>query len=156
MGNDGSVIIGSPNGESLRRAKEMIESLTREIEVGSIYTGKVARVIPFGVFVEILPGKEGLVRSGELSGDSGQNSEDELKVGQEISVMVIEVDRMGRINLSRRAVLDGNTPSEAASRQNEARRDDNGPRSFGPPRGGDRRFPPGQSTGGGGGFRPRA
>ncbi len=154
--SDGAVIIGSPNGESLRRAKDRIESLTREIEVGSVYTGKITRVIPFGVFVEILPGKEGLVRLGELAEESVQNPEDVVKAGEEISVMVIEVDRMGRINLSRRAVLDGSTPAEAASRQNESRRNENGPRSFGPPRGGDRRFPPRQSTGGSGGFQSRS
>lgn len=154
--SDGAVTIGSPNGESLRRAKERIESLTRDIEVGSIFTGKVTRVIPFGAFVEILPGKEGLVRLSELAEEPVQNPEDEVKAGEEITVMVIEVDRMGRINLSRRAVLDGSTPSEASSRQNEARRADNGPRPFGgSPRGGDRRPFSRQSTEGGG-FYPRS
>jgi len=104
--NDGTVLIGSPDEAAARRAIEIIESLTKEAEVGGIYTGKVTRLMNFGAFVEILPGKEGLVHISELADYRVANVEDIVKVGDEITVKVIEIDNMGRVNLSRRAVLD--------------------------------------------------
>jgi len=104
--NDGTVLIGSPDEQSARRAIEIIENLTREVEVGEIYTGKVTRLMDFGAFVEVLPGKEGLVHISELADYRVARVEDVVKVGDEITVKVTEIDRMGRINLSRRAVLD--------------------------------------------------
>ena len=104
--NDGTVLIGSPDEQSARRAIETIENLTREVEVGEIYTGKVTRLMDFGAFVEVLPGKEGLVHISELADYRVARVEDVVKVGDEITVKVTEIDRMGRINLSRRAVLD--------------------------------------------------
>jgi polyribonucleotide nucleotidyltransferase len=104
--NNGTVLIGSPDEQSARRAIEMIENLTREVEVGEVYTGKVTRLMDFGAFVEVLPGKEGLVHISELADYRVARVEDEVKVGDEIMVKVVEVDRMGRVNLSRRAVLD--------------------------------------------------
>jgi polyribonucleotide nucleotidyltransferase len=103
--NDGTIIIGSPNQEATQKAISMIEEITREIEVGATYTGKVTRVMNFGAFVEILPGKEGLVHISELADYRAPTVEDVVKVGDEVMVMVTEIDRMGRINLSRRAVL---------------------------------------------------
>ena len=111
--DDGTVIIGSPNEDSLESARSKIEGLTKEAEVGTIFKGKVVRSTNFGAFVEILPGKDGLVRLGELAEEPVQRVEDAVNVGDEVSVMVIEVDRLGRINLSRRAVLAGLTPEEA-------------------------------------------
>ena len=111
--DDGTVFIGSPNEDSLASARSKIEGLTKEAEVGTIFKGKVVRSTNFGAFVEILPGKDGLVRLGELAEDPVQRVEDTVNVGDEVSVMVIEVDRLGRINLSRRAVLAGLTPEEA-------------------------------------------
>ncbi len=104
--NEGTVLIGSPDEKSARRAIEIIENLTREVEVGEIYTGKVTRIMDFGAFVEVLPGKEGLVHISELADYRVARVEDVVKVGDEITVKVTEIDRMGRINLSRRAVLD--------------------------------------------------
>jgi polyribonucleotide nucleotidyltransferase len=104
--NDGTVIIGSPNEEAARKAIGIIESLTKEVEVGTIYTGKVTRVTDFGAFVEILPGKEGLVHISELADYRVAKVEDIAKVGDEITVKVTEIDHLGRINLSRRAVFD--------------------------------------------------
>ena len=104
--NDGTVIIGSPDEEAARRAIEIIESLTKEVEVGSIYTGKVTRLADFGAFVEILPGKEGLVHISELADYRVSRVEDIVKVGDEIMVKVIDIDHLGRINLSRRAVFE--------------------------------------------------
>ncbi len=103
--NDGTVIIGSPSQEAAQKAIEKIESLTRDVEVGGVYTGKVTRLTNFGAFVEILPGKEGLVHISELADYRVSKVEDIVKVGDEIMVKVIEIDHMGRVNLSRRAVF---------------------------------------------------
>ncbi len=104
--NDGTVLIGSPDEAAARRAIEIIEGLTKEAEVGGIYTGKVTRLMNFGAFVEIRPGKEGMVHISELADYRVASVEDIVKVGDEITVKVIEIDNMGRINLSRRAVLE--------------------------------------------------
>jgi len=106
ISNDGTVLIGSPNEEATRKAIELIESLTREVEIGGIYTGKVTRLMDFGAFVEILPGKEGLIHISELAEYRVARVEDIVKVGDEIMVKVLDIDNMGRINLSRRAVLE--------------------------------------------------
>jgi len=103
--NDGTVFIGSPSEEGAQKAIKIIEGLTKEVEVGGIYTGKVTRVTSFGAFVEILPGKEGMVHISELADYRVPSVEDVVKVGDEVTVMVTEIDRMGRINLSRRAVF---------------------------------------------------
>ena len=103
--NDGTVLIGSTDEASARRAIEMIENLTKEAEVGGIYTGKVTRLMNFGAFVEILPGKEGLVHISELADYRVASVEDIVKVGDEITVKVLEIDNMGRVNLSRRAAM---------------------------------------------------
>jgi polyribonucleotide nucleotidyltransferase len=106
INNDGMVIIGSPDEKAARRAIEIIENLTKEVEVGSIYTGKVTRLLDFGAMVEILPGKEGLVHISELAEYRVAKIEDVVKVGDEIMVKVISIDNLGRINLSRRAVFE--------------------------------------------------
>jgi polyribonucleotide nucleotidyltransferase len=103
--NDGTVTIGSVSQEAAQKAVERIEGLTKEAEIGAIYTGKVVRVMNFGAFVEILPGKDGLVHISELSNERVESVEDVVKVGDEITVVVREIDSMGRINLSRRALL---------------------------------------------------
>jgi polyribonucleotide nucleotidyltransferase len=110
--DDGSVYVGSSNEESARKAIAIIEGLTMEAQIGQIYTGRVTRTVDFGAFVEIMPGKEGLVRIGELADYRVPTVEDVVKVGDEIMVMVMEIDNLGRINLSRRAVLEGSQPEE--------------------------------------------
>ena len=104
--DDGTVLIGSADKEAAQKAIEMIENLTKDVEVGAVYTGKVMRLMNFGAFVEILPGKEGLVHISELADYRVANVEDIVKVGDAITVKVTEIDRMGRINLSRRAVFE--------------------------------------------------
>ena len=104
--NEGNVVIGSPDEEAARKAIERIENLTKDVEVGSIYTGKVTRLLNFGAMVEVLPGKEGLVHISELAEYRVANVEDIVKVGDEIMVKVIGIDNMGRVNLSRRALLE--------------------------------------------------
>lgn len=106
ISNDGIVLIGSPDADAARRAIEIIESLTKEVEVGGIYTGKVTRIFDFGAMVEVLPGKEGLVHISELADYRVGRVEDVVKVGDEVMVKVINIDNLGRINLSRRAVFE--------------------------------------------------
>ncbi|MGZ8501406.1 MAG: polyribonucleotide nucleotidyltransferase [Candidatus Limnocylindrales bacterium] len=103
--DDGTVEIAAVSGENSRKAITWIESLTREVEIGSLYLGKVTRIMGFGAFVEILPGKEGLVRIGELADYHVPTVEDVVSVGDEVMVVVTEVDRQGRINLSRKAAM---------------------------------------------------
>jgi DNA polymerase III epsilon subunit family exonuclease len=103
--DDGTVQIAAVSGESSRKAVQWIESLTRDVEVGGLYLGKVTRIMGFGCFVEILPGKEGLVRIGELADYHVPTVEDVVSVGDEVMVVVTEIDRQGRINLSRKAAM---------------------------------------------------
>jgi DNA polymerase III epsilon subunit family exonuclease len=103
--DDGTVQIAAVSGENSRKAVQWIESLTREVEVGGLYLGKVTRIMGFGCFVEILPGKEGLVRIGELADYHVPTVEDVVSVGDEVMVVVTEIDRQGRVNLSRKAAM---------------------------------------------------
>jgi polyribonucleotide nucleotidyltransferase len=153
--DDGSVFIGATNEDSARRAIEIIEAMTKDIEVGTVYTGKVSRIMNFGAFVEIAPGKDGLVHISELSDIRVNHVEDAVKIGDEVQVMVTEIDPMGRVNLSRRAVLEGDTDvATVVARQKEER----GPGRGGPgggDRGGRGGFGGGGGRGGGGGFGGR-
>ncbi|MFV2065007.1 MAG: polyribonucleotide nucleotidyltransferase, partial [Chloroflexota bacterium] len=101
--DDGSVEIAAVDSDKAAKAIAWIESITKEVEVGGLYLGKVTRIMGFGAFVEILPGKEGLVRIGELADYHVPTVEDVVQVGDEIMVVVIEIDRQGRVNLSRKA-----------------------------------------------------
>ena len=103
--DDGTVEIAAVSGENSRKAINWIESLTREVEVGSLYLGKVTRLMTFGCFVEILPGKEGLIRISELADYHVPSVEDVVSVGDEVMVVVTEIDRQGRVNLSRKAAM---------------------------------------------------
>jgi polyribonucleotide nucleotidyltransferase len=105
VSNDGTVVIGSASEESARAAIRKVEGLTQDVEVGAIYTGKVTRIQNFGAFVEVLPGKEGLVHISELADHHVARVEDVVQIGDEIKVKVTEIDRLGRINLSRKAVF---------------------------------------------------
>jgi len=104
--NDGTVLIGSSDEAAAQKAIGIIESLTKDVEIGGIYTGKVTRLMTFGAFVEILPNKEGLVHISELADYRVDKVEDVVKVGDEITVKVIDIDNMGKIKLSRRAVFE--------------------------------------------------
>jgi polyribonucleotide nucleotidyltransferase len=142
---DGTVFVGSADGEIARAAIKMIEGLTKEVKVGEIYTGKVVRILNFGAFVEILPGKDGLVHVSELAEGRVENVEDAVKIGDEITVMVTEIDGQGRVNLSRKAVLLNEDPAEAAARSGSGR-------GAGGRNGGDRGGRGGDRGGRGGGF----
>ncbi|MGE5676636.1 MAG: S1 RNA-binding domain-containing protein, partial [Pseudomonadota bacterium] len=103
--DDGRVFIAATNQESGNKAQKIIESLTKEVKEGEIYLGKVTRLMTFGAFVEILPGKEGLVHISKLDTKRVEKVEDVVSVGDEILVKVTEIDKQGRINLSRRHAM---------------------------------------------------
>lgn len=103
--DDGRVFIAASNVEEGQRALKMIQDLTEDVVVGKTYTGKVVRIMNFGAFVEILPGKEGLVHISQLSDKRVGKVEDVATVGDEMPVKVIEIDSLGRINLSRKEAL---------------------------------------------------
>ena len=142
VADDGSVTIGSNDQAMIELACSRVDGLTRDPEVGDIITGKITRTTNFGVFVELTPGgKDGLVRNEEL----GDLAYDDVAMGQEITVMIHEIDHMGRINMSRRALMGDTTPAPAPA---FADRGDRG--GFG---GGDRGGRGGYGGGGGrGGF----
>ena len=117
VSDDGTVVIGSPDMEATQKAISIIEGLTREIQIGDIFTGKVSRILDFGAMVEILPGKDGLVHISELADQRVNKVEDEVKIGDEITVKVINVDNLGRVNLSRRAVFEEDSGAAAAERE---------------------------------------
>ncbi|TES84874.1 MAG: polyribonucleotide nucleotidyltransferase [Dehalococcoidia bacterium] len=121
--NDGTVLIGSPNEESARKAIDIIESLTKEVEIGTTYTGKVTRILNFGAMVEILPGKEGLVHISELEDYRVDKVEDVVKIGDEVTVKVINIDDMGRVNLSRRALFEKQSDTPGAKPQGAPSKD---------------------------------
>ena len=102
---DGTVFIGAVDEDMIQRAKKIIEDIVREVEVGEMYLGKVRRIEKFGAFVEIFPGKDGLVHISELAEERVGKVEDVLKLGDELLVKVTEIDKQGRVNLSRKAVL---------------------------------------------------
>ncbi|CAH8770050.1 polyribonucleotide nucleotidyltransferase [Paenibacillus dendritiformis] len=133
---DGRIFIASPNEESNIRARDMIEAIVKEVVVGEVYTGTVKRIEKFGAFVEILPGKEGLVHISQMAAERIAKVEDVASIGDKIEVKVVEIDQQGRINLSRRVLLEPAQPEGAAPADGSA---SDRPRSGGrPPHGGSR------------------
>ncbi len=114
--DDGRVFIAAINAEDGKRALSIIEGLTKEVLEGEIYLGKVMRITTFGAFVEILPGKEGLVHISKLDKKRVEKVEDVVSIGEEILVKVTEIDRQGRINLSRKDAI--SEPEEVATEEN--------------------------------------
>ena len=102
---DGTVFVSSVDHEGVAKAIKIIEGLTKEVEVGEVYLGKVTKIATFGAFVEILPNKEGLVHISKLDKERVNKVEDVVSVGDEILVKVTEIDNQGRINLSRKDAL---------------------------------------------------
>ena len=119
---DGTVYISGQNGPTAEEARREIESLTEEVEVGKIYTGQVVRVEPYGAFVNLLPGVDGLVHISQLADYRVNNVEEIANVGDELTTMVIDVDPTGKIRLSRQAVLEGWSAEEARERDRGGRR----------------------------------
>ncbi len=111
--DDGTVHIYASKAEGLERAKSMIERMFQEIEVGKVYTGKVVSITAFGAFMEVLPGKDGLIHVSELAEGRTENVEDVVKKGQVITAKCLGVDEKGRVKMSRRAWLRDQKASEA-------------------------------------------
>jgi len=132
---DGTVYIASTDGEGAKIAQERVESLGESAVVGNIYTGKVVRIADFGAFVEILPGVDGLVHISQLDTERVNKVEDVVSMGDEITVMVTDIDPQGKIRLSRQAVLEGWTAQEAREKD---QRKPSGGRPSGGRNGGDR------------------
>ena len=134
--DDGTVFIAAADGAAAAEARRRVESLVEEAEVGKVYTGRVVRTTDFGAFVEFLPGQDGLVHISQLDSHRVPSVEDVVRVGDEIMVMVIDIDGDGRVRLSRQAVLENWTAEEARERDQANRRGRSGDRSGG--RSGDR------------------
>ncbi|MDD5370625.1 MAG: polyribonucleotide nucleotidyltransferase [Anaerolineaceae bacterium] len=147
--DDGSVFIAATDGEGEARARERIQALTETPQIGRIYTGRVVRVADFGAFVEILPNLDGMVHISQLDTERVEKVEDIVNVGDEVTVMVTDIDPQGKIRLSRQAVLEGWTAEEANAHDRKGR---SGPGGSGGNRGGgngDRRGGSGGNRGGG-------
>ncbi len=129
--DDGTVYIAATDKESETAARERIEMLTETPQVGRIYTGRVVRTADFGAFVEILPNIDGMVHISQLDSERVEKVEDVVQVGDEISVMVTNIDPDGKIRLSRQAVLEGWTPEEAQEHDRGGRGGGGGGRSSG-------------------------
>lgn len=105
ISDDGNVFISGIDGEKAKKALQIVETIANDPEVGAIYKGKVVRIMSFGAFVEIAPGKDGLVHISKLDKNRVENVEDVVSIGDEIVVKVVEIDKQGRINLSRKDAL---------------------------------------------------
>jgi len=103
--DDGTISVASNDGEALQEALNIIKSIVEDPEIGRIYKGKVTKVMNFGAFCEILPGKEGLVHVSELSNEYVKNAEDVVKIGDELDVKLFEIDDRGRLNLSHKKAI---------------------------------------------------
>ncbi len=128
---DGTVFVSGVDGPSTATAMEEIRALTEDAQIGRIYTGRVTRIESYGAFVEFLPGREGMVHISQLADYRVESVANEVSLGDEIMVMVTDVDSDGKVRLSRQAVLEGWTPEEARAR-------DRRPGGGGRPGGGDR------------------
>lgn len=141
INEDGTVFIASASEENENIARERIEALIEVPQIGRIYTGKVVRTTDFGAFVEIIPGQDGMVHISQLDSERVNAVTDIVDVGDEITVMITDIDSNGKIRLSRQAVLEGWSVEEAKERDRGGARKPSGGRSgnrYGDKRGGDR------------------
>ncbi len=123
---DGTVYIASTDSVGAKIAQERVESLTESVMIGNIYTGKVVRIEAFGAFVNLLPGVDGLVHISQLASERVNSVEDVCAMGDELTVMVTDVDPQGKIRLSRQAVLEGWSAEEAREKDKGGSRGGNG------------------------------
>jgi polyribonucleotide nucleotidyltransferase len=144
--DDGRVFVATADGEGAQKAVAMIEALTREIKIGEVFLGKVVRIEPFGAFINLIPGKDGMVHISELDVNRVNKVEDIINLGDEVNVMVIDIEPgSGKVRLSRRALLTGESPEERMRSSGPPRGNGNGGGGRGPggpggpPRGGDDR-----------------
>ena len=121
------MFIATPDAEAAEKARKIIEGIANGVEVGAEYTGKVVRIIPIGAFIELLPGKDGMVHISKLAKGRVEKCEDVVKIGDELEVKVVEIDSQGRVNLIRNDIEYDNTemPRRSAPGQRPPRRDAN-------------------------------
>ncbi len=160
--DSGLVMVTSTDAANAKKAVEWIQNIVKEVEPGEVYDGKVTRIMDFGAFVEVLPGKEGLVHISQLANYRVERVEDVVKVGDPLKVQVSEIDDQGRINLTHKPFAPAATPEQMAANERFGDRghSDRGPRGFGDrgsrsggPRGGHGHGRPGGPRGDRGGFR---
>ena len=125
--DDGSVFIATSDAQAAAKARRLIEGIAKDVEVGEVYTGKVVRMMNFGVFVELLPGKDGMIHISKLAKGRVEKCEDVVKIGDELEVKVVEIDSQGRVNLIRNDIEYDNMemPRRSAPGQRPPRRDAN-------------------------------
>ena len=125
--DDGSVFIATSDAQAAAKARRLIEGIAKDVEVGEVYMGKVVRMMNFGVFVELLPGKDGMIHISKLAKGRVEKCEDVVKIGDELEVKVVEIDSQGRVNLIRNDIEYDNTemPRRSAPGQRPPRRDAN-------------------------------
>lgn len=156
--DDGLVMVTSTDAEAAAKAVQMIKDIVREVQPGEIFDGKVVRLMDFGAFVEILPGKDGMVHVSQLANYRVGKPEDVVKIGDTLKVQVMEIDEQGRINLTHKPFAAPATPEQlaaaAASEADRGKRFGGGRPRFGGGRGGDRGHGHGHGSGDRG-FRPR-
>jgi polyribonucleotide nucleotidyltransferase len=127
--DDGTVFIAASNGEAAEAARKRIQALVEEPEIGKVYTGRVVRTTDFGAFVEFLPGQDGMVHISQLASERVPSVESVVQVGDEVMVMVTNIDSQGKVRLSRQAVLEGWSAEEARERDQANRRSRSSSRS---------------------------
>ena len=115
------MFIATPDAEAAEKAKKIIEGIANGVEVGAEYTGKVVRIIPIGAFIELLPGKDGMLHISKLSNERVEKVEDVLNIGDEVKVRVANIDSQGRVNLVRADMVIEDKPR--APRRDHDRRD---------------------------------
>lgn len=120
--DDGSVQVASADNAAIQKALDIIKGLSAEVEPGKIYTGKITRIMNFGAFCEILPGKEGLIHVSELANKFVKDVSSEVKIGDEVTVKVIEIDEQGRVNLSRKQAMEPADKDEKDTRRDKEER----------------------------------
>ena len=103
--DDGSVFIATEDADAARRARQIIEGIAKELEVGDVFTGKVVRIMPFGAFVEYAPGKDGMIHISKLENKRVEKVEDVVNIGDTLECRVAEIDAQGRINLVRNDIV---------------------------------------------------
>ncbi len=118
--DDGTVRIFGQDMAARDAAVAMVEEITAEAEIGAVYTGKVARIVDFGAFVTILPGKDGLVHISQIANERVESVSDHLSEGDEVQVKVLDVDQRGRIKLSIKELLEDDAPDEEAPAEKAA------------------------------------
>lgn len=123
--DDGRVFITSPDQEAAEKARKAIDAIVKDVEVGNVYLGKVVRIMNFGAFVELAPGKDGLVHISKLANEHVKKVEDVVNIGDEILVRVTEIDRQGRINLTRKGLLPDDKKKKTDKTKDEDKKEDN-------------------------------